>query len=452
MRRKLFLTTLAIVLLTLTLSMLAVNLVFNQQFDDYLTQTTEAKLLELPAQLSTAYETYGSWDQRTLERVARSLPMGTQVTLLDPNGQQIAEFGNSMQGMMRGMRGMLGSNIRPVFKTKNLPVLGTQGELATAVVSYPSRGHALNAQESVFTAAIFRSLLMAGGLALLLGILLSYWTSRRLAAPLQHLTEAAERIGQGQFDQCVSVNTKDEVGKLALAFNTMADNLQKQERLRKQFTADIAHELRTPLTSIRSYIEAFQDGVLPPDAENLASLQKEIDRLVDLSSSLRDLNLAEIGELKLNVQPVDLGNLLNNVLHNLQPLLHEKNLALSWHPPSVPLVFNGDEQLLTQLFFNLLYNAYRYSEANDKITVELAYDSRFVTVYMTDTGIGIAEHDLPNIFERFYRADKSRARKTGGAGIGLALVRQITELHRGDVSVRSKLGEGSTFTVKLPRN
>ncbi|OLN28776.1 sensor histidine kinase [Desulfosporosinus metallidurans] len=456
MRKKLFLSTLIISLITLTFSMLAVNLVFHQQFSDYLTKTNETTIEQLPARLSALYQSKGTWDPTSLDEISHTLPIGTVVTLTDPNGKLITTLSNMMDDMMHSQGGMgmsmsMSSSSSTSWKTKTLTVSGPLGTLATAVVRYPASAPILNPPDVLFLSSVNRSLLFAGGLALLFGIILSYFTSRRLVAPLKRLTQAAERIGQGHLDERVGIQTKDEIGQLASAFNAMVDNLNRHEILRKQFTADIAHELRTPLTSIKSYIEAFQDNVLPADQENLSSIHEEIDRLVDLSSDLKDLNVAEIGALTLALEPVDLKHLMRKVIRSLQPLMQEKQLALNWNAPPELVTTTGDGRLLTRLFYNLVHNAYRYSNNSGQITLSLSQTLDFVEIRIKNTGIGIPEEDLPFIFERFYRADKSRTRETGGTGIGLALVQQITTLHQGTITVQSKVGQETEFIVQLPK-
>jgi signal transduction histidine kinase len=454
MRIKLFLSTLIIAIITLTFSMLSVNFVFKQQFSDYLTQANETTLEQLPSRLSALYQTKGTWDPTSLDEIGHSLPIGTVVTLTDPNGKLIATLNNPMENMMHGQGGMgmgMSSSSITDWKTKTITVSGPLGTLAIAQVRYPATAQILNPQDVRFQSAVFRSLLFAGGLALLFGIILSYFTSRKLVAPLRRLTQAADRIGHGHLDERVSVRSKDEVGQLANAFNAMADNLDRQETLRKQFTADIAHELRTPLTSIKSYIEAFQDNILPADQENLSSIHEEIDRLVDLSSDLKDLNVAEIGALQLILEPVDLKHLLEKIIRSLYPLIQEKELTLNWNAPEESVTTSGDERLLTRLFYNLVHNAYRYSNSGGQITVALTKTPNHAEIKIINTGIGISEDDLPLIFERFYRADKSRTRETGGTGIGLALVHQITDLHQGTITVQSKVGHETEFIVQLPK-
>ena len=457
MRTKLFLSTLIIALITLTFSMLSVNFVFKQQFSDYLTQVNEATLEQLPSRLSSLYQSKSTWDPTALNEISHSLPIGTVVTLTDPSGKLIARLDNPMDNMMHGQGRMgmdmgMASYSTTSWKTKTFTVSGPLGTLAVAEVHYPATAQILNPQDIRFQSAVFRSLLFAGGLALLFGILLSYFTSRQLVAPLRRLTQAADRIGHGHLDERVAIGSKDEVGQLACAFNSMADNLNRQETLRKQFTADIAHELRTPLTSIKSYIEAFQDGILPANQENFSSINEEIDRLVDLSSDLKDLNVAEMGGLQLNLEPVDITHLLEKIIRNLNPLIQEKEITLIWNAPEESMTTSGDERLLTRLFYNLVHNAYRYANSGGEITIALTQTPNYTEIKINNTGLGIPEDDLPLIFERFYRADKSRTRETGGTGIGLALVRQITDLHQGTISVTSNIGHETQFIVKLPNN
>ncbi|SDG32212.1 sensor histidine kinase [Desulfosporosinus hippei] len=456
MRTKLFLSTLIVALITLAFSIISVNYVFKQQFSDYLTQLNEAALEQLPTRLSELYQAKGLWDSTALSELSHSLPTGAVVTLTDPNGKLIATLNNPMETMMHGQRGMgmemhMSTSSTMRWKTMTLTVSGPLGTLATAEVRYPATAQILNSQDVQFQSAVFRSLLFAGGLALLFGILLSYFTSRQLVAPLKRLIKAADRIGHGYLSERVSVSSRDEVGQLAKAFNSMADNLDRQETLRKQFTADIAHELRTPLTSIKSYIEAFQDGVLLADQENLCSIHEEINRLVDLSSDLKDLNVAEIGGIHLNLKSVDLNHLIQKIIYGLYPLIREKKLALNWQPPNESLGILGDERLLTRLFYNIIHNAYRYSDPGGQIDLTLTQTLDSVEIKISNTGMGISEEDLPLIFERFYRGDKSRTRETGGTGIGLALVRQITQLHHGTIAVQSKIGCSTEFIIKLPK-
>lgn len=453
MRNKLFLSTLIIVIVTLLLSSFSIILVIRDQFSHYLTKNAQTTLAQWPERLSNLYLTKGSWDIPSLESVSHYLPMDTQITLTDSNGNIIHTLKNPMQDMMRdGMMGMkMGMNF-PVqnWTTKTEPITTPLGTIAFAEFRYPTSARIINPEDVTFMTAIFQSLLVAGAIALLIGTLLTLWTSQRLSYPLRNLTKAVNRVGQGNLDERVHIESNDEVGELASAFNSMAQSLKQQEHLRKQFTVDIAHELRTPLTSMRSYIEAFQDGVLPANNENLQALNEEIHRLVSLVTDLKDLNVAEIGELKPKIGPVDLVYLLDKVILNLRPLIEEKRLSVELDSSNSSLLIDGDEYLLTRLFYNLIHNAYKYSNPEGKIKVSVTNQQENVVINVIDYGIGISQEDIPYIFERFYRTDKSRNRETGGTGIGLALVHQIVKLHKGHIKVQSKQDEGSSFSVTLP--
>jgi signal transduction histidine kinase len=458
MRRKLFLSSIGIIIATLLLSMFSVNMVFRKQFSVYLTLASEVSLEYLPNRLSSSYLSYGYWNLQALGHISTTLPLGTEVVLKDRAGETILTLANPMDSMILNGTGMgmhqdsgMSYSVQE-WKTKTLDVKGPDGVLAVAVIRYPASARLLNAADKSFVSAIYQSLLMAGSIALLIGVLLSYWISRRLLSPLQGLTKAVHRVGEGHLDERVSIETKDEVGELATAFNDMADKLKKQEHLRKQFSADIAHELRTPLTSIKSYIEAFQDGVLQPDTENLIIINEEIDRLVTLSSDLKDLNVAEIGALKPHFSPINAGELLDKVISKIYPLIQEKDINLTWEAADQPITIHGDEHLLTRLLYNLIHNAYKYTPSNGWISIQIEDQPHNIRIQINDSGVGIAEEELPFIFERFYRADKSRSRKTGGTGIGLALVQQIIQLHHGRIEVKSTLGEGSEFIIFLPKN
>ncbi len=455
MRKKLFLSTIGIILLTLILSIVSVDIVFRRQFTDYISQSNETMLEQLPSRLGAIYLKNGSWDTSSLEQINNSLPMEAYVTLKDPHGNIIARLENPMNAMHThtGMPSMSSMDYTvQAWKTQSLPITGPRGIIAVAEIRYPTRARILDPQDEYFSAAVYNSLIVAGTISLIIGVVLSFLMSRRLVSPLRSLTAAAYRIGAGNLDERVSSRTADEVGWLAKAFNAMADNLKGQERLRKQFTADIAHELRTPLTSIRSYIEAFQDGVLPANAENLASISEEIDRLVGLVSDLSDLNIAEMGALAISPHPINLGSVIEKVIRNLTPAIQDKGLTISFANHTTNAEISGDEHLLTRLYYNLIHNSYKFTESGGAISVTLDSFIGQVQVKIKDSGIGMPKSVIPLIFERFYREDQSRNRETGGSGIGLALVKQIVLLHQGTISVESELGDGSVFTVTLPKS
>jgi two-component system OmpR family sensor kinase/two-component system sensor histidine kinase BaeS len=303
------------------------------------------------------------------------------------------------------------------------------------------------AQQSVWLASA-----AAGVVALLAGVALF----RQIVAPVRQVTAAAQAMTAGKLDQRVAVRSRDEIGQLAGAFNQMADALVQQQQLRRNLIADVAHELRTPLSVIQGNLEAMLDGVLPLGVDEIASLHEETMLLTRLVNDLRLLSLAEAGQLTLARQTVAIDELLYRAVAPLQPQadMSEITLAVQAAPALGPVAVDADR--VVQVLSNLLQNALRYTGAHGTICVSAAAAANAagepeVLITVADSGSGIDASDLPHVFDRFYRGDKSRSRTSGGTGIGLALAKQLVEAHGGRIWVESTLGRGSTFRFTLPQ-
>jgi signal transduction histidine kinase len=304
--------------------------------------------------------------------------------------------------------------------------------------------------EETFFATINSALVQAVIIAGLVALLLALVLSNTILKPIRALTLAASRMEQGDLSQRVQIKTKDEIGGLAHAFNTMAQSLDRSEQLRRNLISDVAHELRTPLTNIRGYLEALQDEVIEPNPTLIASLYEEAVILSRLVTDLQDLTLAEAGQLHLQRAPIALQDLISNAVNSLALQARSKNLSLRVDVPSdVPLV-EADPQRVGQILRNLLSNAIKHTLAGGEICVSAYTVGQEVEVRVKDTGVGIAAEHLPFLFKRFYRADPSRARATGGTGLGLAIVEQLVRAHGGRVEVESQVGQGTCFTFTLP--
>jgi signal transduction histidine kinase len=255
---------------------------------------------------------------------------------------------------------------------------------------------------------------------------------------------------KGDLSQRVEVHSQDEIGELARAFNAMADGLARLEELRRNMVTDVAHELRTPLSNIRGYLEALQDGVVEPKPEVIDSLHEEAMLLNRLVDDLRELTLAEAGQLKLERRPVAPADLVDRALEAARAQAEAKGIALQADlPEDLPLV-DVDSQRIGQVLGNLLSNALTHTPPGGKVVVVARAKQLAVEVSVSDTGEGIPLERLPYIFERFYRADRSRSRATGGTGLGLSIAKQLVEAHGGRISVASQVGQGTTFTFTLP--
>jgi signal transduction histidine kinase len=251
----------------------------------------------------------------------------------------------------------------------------------------------------------------------------------------------------------VRVEADDEIGDLGQAFNQMAAELERAEVLRRQMTADIAHELRTPLSVIQGNVEALQDGLFPLTLEALEPIQTKTELLGRLVEDLRNLALAEAGQLPLDRQPTDLASLAEGAVTAFQPAAEAKGITLGLiAPPGLPPA-DADPQRIEQVLVNLLSNALRHTPAGGRVEIELASAaSNRLTLRITDTGPGIPPEALPNVFERFYRVDRGRGRGEGGdgTGLGLAVARSIVEAHGGIIKVENAPGRGASFWFALP--
>lgn len=295
-----------------------------------------------------------------------------------------------------------------------------------------------------------QTLWLAGLAGIVLAIFLGYLFTRQIVAPLVKVTAAARRIAQGDLGQRVDIHGSGELAELGQSFNLMAETLSRDRELRQNMVADIAHELRTPLSILQGNVEAMLDDILEVNTDNLTSLHQETVLLARLVDDLRTLSLAEAGQLKVQPRATDLRGLSLEVIDGFQTQLASKNISLEFEAPDDLPPAGADPGRTAQVMRNLISNAFRYTPEGGNISVRLAVDSKGITVSVIDTGVGIPPEDLPHVFDRFYRVDRSRRRSTGGSGLGLAIVKQLVEAQGGHVWADSTVGKGSTFAFHLP--
>jgi signal transduction histidine kinase len=287
--------------------------------------------------------------------------------------------------------------------------------------------------------------------------LFSFFFSRRLATGLSQLRDAAQELKRNNLEIRIPENLHqtEEMQELALAFNDLATSLGRQEKLRKQFTGDLAHELRTPLSTLRSQLEAFQDGVWNPTPERLKQSHDELMRLVRLVNDLEKLLAAENPQILLNREQLNAGSMLKSLGEHFTPIFRKKGVSLQVYSPVEDLWFKADKDRFIQIMTNLINNALKYTPRNGIVTlsakgIKVKDLGAVVAFHVEDTGGGISKDDMPHIFERFYRGDKSRDRKTGGVGIGLSIVNALVQAHQGRVELDSEPGKGTMVKVYLP--
>jgi len=298
-------------------------------------------------------------------------------------------------------------------------------------------------------------------LVLLVTVAVTAFAGIRLVRPLRRLTLAAQRMEAGDVSARVEVTGGDEIARLSAAFNAMSRRREQLESARTAMVSDVAHELRTPLSNIRGWLEAVEDGLVPPDEKLVASVLEEALLLQHVIDDLRDLSAADAGELRLTTEPLSVADVLAQTAQGHGPLAEAAGARLVVEADP-ELMVRADPVRLRQAVGNLVSNAIRHTPPGGTVLLKAAGDPpdpeqagraaavTGVRIEVSDTGSGIAAEDLPHVFDRFWRAERSRSRQTGGSGLGLSIVRKLTEAHGGTVEARSTPGAGSTFVLRLP--
>ena len=449
---KLMLTLVLTVVVAVGAVAFLANLSADQSFQDYVSMERRPQLETLLPALQDYYATRGSWAGAE-DVLSTALPGGMGMGMGRGQGR-----GAQMGAMMAGGLIIADSQGRVVVD----PTGESEGQRLGARVLrrgllIESGGRVAGylitrsgSSEQAYIGGLNRSILLAGATASLVAILLGLLLTRTVVKPLQVVRDAARRIGSRDLAYRVPVTTNDEVGDLARQFNDMAAALERDEELRRRMVADIAHELRTPLTVIRGQVEALQDGVFELTPDNVGPIHDQVLVLGRLVDDLRDLALAEAGRLPLELSDVDLFVLASRTMASFQPQAQARHVSLTLEEGDGPACVRADAQRLGQVLANLMSNALRHTPEGGGIMLRVWGDKQAVLLNVSDTGPGIEEKDLPFVFDRFYRGDRSRSRIEGGTGLGLAIARQIVEAHGGQISVSSPPNEGASFTISLP--
>jgi signal transduction histidine kinase len=402
-------------------------------------------------QLVEHYRTYGGWNgiQAALPLPER-FPFQGQGQGLGPRpGNFITMTDGSGVVIIGGAGYHSGEQVSPEILKEGVPI-----ELDGEVIGYlldTREAFRENPSELAFLNRVTRLLIYGAIGALILSLLLGILLSRALTRPIRELTTATQAVAEGDLGRTVLVRSKDELGQLATAFNRMSAELARAQDLRRQMTADIAHELRTPLSVILGHVDALAEGVLPANAETFDVIRDETSQLGRLVEDLRTLSRADAGELTLNLQTIQPQTLLERAIAAQRPFAVEKQIELKLDAdPDKPQV-TADAERMAQVLGNLLSNALRYTPEGGMITFFTAAVEDGVEMRVTDSGPGIEPEELPHVFNRFYRGDKSRQRETGGSGLGLAIAKSIVELHGGRIWAESEPGQGAAFVVWLPK-
>ena len=435
----------------------------SEHFQDYVALEMNPRVASLIPVLAAHYNERESWDG-----VEEAIEKSSELVIGLPGGRQggmgVAAGGHMGAGMGPGtMSGPMhlvlvdnegrvrystagrkrGDKVARSALGRGQPILCDGSTIGYLLVGDGPR-------ETEFAVHLYRSIIGAGLLAGSFAALLGLALTRTLTKPLRVVRDAAERIGSGDLSCRAPVTSRDEIGALAIQFNAMADALERDERLRRRLMADVAHELRTPLAVMRGQVEAIQDGVFELSHENISPIRDQVLLMGRLIDDLRELALADAGQLRLEREQVEPQALVDRVVVAFQPRATAKGIVLTAELPGSLPVLLADSQRLDQVLGNLVTNAIQHTPSGGGITVGARVEDEQIVIAVSDTGSGIARGDLEHVFDRFYRADEARSRARGGTGLGLAIAKQIVEAHGGAIEVTSTQAAGSTFVIRLP--
>lgn len=456
LRTKLSFSYAGMALLLVALISFCINVLLQNQFQAYVIHQREQKNIEYVNMIEKQYSSANGWNKTAIESIGvNALEQGVIIKVRDTSGgivwdATIHNSGLCVQMLDHMSKNMLSHfpNFKGGYEQTNYPVTAQRKEVGRVELGYYGPYYFTD-QDIAFLNNINRILLAVGAVSLVAALFLGAFMARRVSIPISKSVRAAGQIAQGNFNQRISEKSKTrEMMQLTDTINHLAETLEQQESLRKRMTADVAHELRTPLANLQSSLEAMIDGVWEPSAERLESCHEEIIRINRLVGDLEKLERFEAENATMTLTEFDVSELVSHILTNFENEFYKKGVAL--HYEGAPVLIHADRDKINQVVTNLVSNALKYTPKGGSVAVQLCKTEYEAELTVKDSGIGIAPEDIPFIFERFYRADKSRNRLTGGSGLGLAITKAIVESHKGKIRIESQVGIGSTFTVNLP--
>ncbi len=440
---KFFIVLLTVSMLALTAAYILRELMI-RDFRYYLEGEMEDRVYRVIANIEGSYEKYSGWNIEALnEDAIWALLMGLKVKIKDLNDRVIVDTASAFSRLSP----LLQRRIKAVTDVKLLskegeyspyPLFLAGKEIGSLEVRflYPEKEFFFIERSNRF---LLFSLLAVGCIVAIFSMVFS----RKLTQPIKQLDSVAYAISTGDLKSRVKISGSDEIKRLSETFNKMAENLEKQDLLRKKLISNVAHELRTPITVIKGEVEAMIDGIVPVDKERLFSIYEEINRVKKILDGIEDLSQAEAGTMWIEKQKIKLTPFLKNISEKFSRLFLEKEISFEFIS-SNEIEVNADPDRLSQVIINLLTNALKATEKGGKIWIKTGKRESGISIEIGDTGHGIKPEDLPYIFERFYKVSE------GGLGLGLSIAKEITEAHGGKIEVESTYGNGAIFTILIP--
>lgn len=453
-RVKLIASLFLVVLVILTSIYFVINRTTESEFKDYVIKGNTNQMKGIEGSLVEYYEKNQTWDGvGTLfqDQVSDQLRGNRRGVGTGAGGSQnVALVGLDRNVIAAYDQAIVGEKVPPGAVGQGIH-LEVGGERIGTVLAGPLLHGELDQAEQQFLDTVNRTILISGAIGLGIALILGGVLFRQLTQPLNKLTTATEKISSGDLDHRVTIESYDELGELGESFNQMTENLQASENIRRRMISDIAHELRTPLTVLSGEIEAIREGIYEPTDAKLEEIQEDLNLLNRLIEDLRELSLAEAGELQLNKGRTNLSELVRRAVDRLQEIAGEEGIELRGETPENFPALNLDADRILQVLNNLIKNAIRHTNEGGEVVIEARDRSADVLVSVVDDGEGIPPEKAKHVFDRFYRADSARS-GDGGSGLGLSIAKELVEAHGGEIWIDSEVGAGTTARFTLPKS
>jgi signal transduction histidine kinase len=433
------------------------NFLLEKQFKDYIIKQQEQKNKEIVALITQQYKDDNSWSTDVIENIGLNvLEQGLIIKVKDKSDKVIWDATLHNNGLCMQMFSHMAQNMNsryPNFKggyvENKYPILKDFNQVGKVEIGYYGPFYFTD-NDLRFINTLNNALIAVGVFSLFFALILGAIMARRLSKPISRVISTADQISKGYFgDRILEKSSTKEILQLTGTINNLAETLEKQEMLRKRMAADVAHELRTPLATLQSHMEALIDGIWKPDVERFKSCHEEVLRINRMVGDLEKLARFENENILLDKSQFNVSELIQRITHNFETDFKNKNIEISINGKEETIFADRDK--VSQVVVNLLSNALKYTPEGGAVSISVGGNEKNIEISVKDNGHGISPEDLPYIFERFYRADKSRNRSTGGSGIGLTIAKAIVEAHKGSITVKSELEKGTEFIVTLPK-
>ena len=455
---KLIISFTLIMIATILSIKLFVNTIFKYSFEKYVDDSNKVEVNHLiEFDLKNLY-TNESWNTEFIENLGiEAIRKGIAIEIYDKNDNKVWSVFEDEKVLSDKTLNDISKNMKSIEKQwdnyfEELKVDINDDE-RNILVGYAYIGHYASTyymeNDVEFFNAINRIIIIIGVISISSIIMISIIISRSIAKPISKVSKMTKYIGEGNYKNKLNYKSNImEIDDLINSINKLSNELNDQENLRKQLTGDIAHELRTPLTSIKGHLDAIIVGIWEPTNERLNSINEEVKRITNLVDELRKLAKFDSGKDNLNKEIVNLKNYIKSIAYNYEGKALEKNIVIKYQLENIEALI--DKEKFAQVIINILSNAIKYNNGNNAIYIKVFKKNNSINISIKDSGIGIPKSEYKNIFERFYRLDKSRGANEKGAGVGLTIAKSIVNAHGGEIEVYSEINKGSEFIISLP--